>query len=752
MPDFDIDFCQERREEVIDYVQDRYGKDRVAQIITFGTLQARAVLRDVGRVLQMPLGQVDRLCKMVPNNPAAPVTLAQAIDIEPRLKEARDAEPAVKTLLETALELEGLYRNASTHAAGIVIGDRPLTELVPLYQDPRSTIPASQFNMKWVEPAGLVKFDFLGLKTLTVLDRARGYLERRGAAKDWNSLPLDDARTYELMASGQTVGVFQLESQGMRDTLRKMRCGSIEEITALISLYRPGPMEMIDTYIDRKFGRAEVDYLHPSLKEVLTETYGVIIYQEQVMKIAQVLAGYSLGEADLLRRAMGKKKKEEMDFQRLRFVKGAAEKAVPEAQSGSIFDLVAKFAGYGFNKSHAAAYALISFQTGWLKANQPVEFFAASMSLDLSNTDKLAVFYQDAKRFDVPVLAPDINRSSADFDVAWDDDKGAVLYALGAIRNVGLEAMKHVIEVRETGGRFADIFDFLERVDPRSVNKRALEGLAKAGAFDSIHTNRRQLLEQADVLMAYCQSVAAERASSQVSLFGGDQAHAARPRLKSVEPWVGPERLDHELSAVGFYLSGHPLDEMTSALKRKRVTFVAEAIPLAESGHEAFQMAGVVRRKQERASARTGEKFAFVTFSDPTGEFECLFPPEQLRKCREVLEPGASVMVRVRAKSSEGEVRFFGDDASQMDNLLDDANIGLRIHVSARSADAEALKARLERARSGAIGKGGEVSLMIAGLDQGREVEVKIPGRYRLDGALRGALKSAPGVVMLEDA
>lgn len=751
MPDFDIDFCQERREEVIDYVQAHYGKDRVAQIITFGTLQARAVLRDVGRVLQMPLGQVDRLCKMVPNNPANPVTLAQAIDLEPRLKEARDAEPAVRTLLETALELEGLYRNASTHAAGIVIGDRPLVELVPLYQDPRSTIPASQFNMKWVEPAGLVKFDFLGLKTLTTLDRAHGYLSRRGAAPVWNQLPLDDAKTYELMASGQTVGVFQLESQGMRDTLRKMRCGSIEEITALISLYRPGPMEMIDTYIDRKFGRAEVDYLHPSLKEVLTETYGVIIYQEQVMKIAQILAGYSLGEADLLRRAMGKKKKEEMDFQRARFIKGALEKSVPESQSGSIFDLVAKFAGYGFNKSHAAAYALISFQTGWLKANHPVEFFAASMSLDLSNTDKLAVFYQDAKRFDVPVLPPDINRSSADFDVAWEEGRGSVLYALGAIRNVGLEAMRHVIEVRETGGRFADIFDFLERVDPRSVNKRALEGLAKAGAFDSIHPNRRQLVEQADVLMAYCQSVAAERASSQVSLFGGDQAHVGRPRLKSVEPWVGPERLDHELSAVGFYLSGHPLDEMSSALKRKRVTFVAEAIPLAEGGHEAFQMAGVVRRRQERASARTGEKFAFVTFSDPTGEFECLFPPEQLRKCREVLEPGATVMVRVRAKASEGEVRFFGDDASRMDNLLDDANIGLRIHVSARSADAEALKTRLERARSGAIGKGGEIAL-VASLDGRQEVEIKLPGRYRLDGALRGALKSAPGVLMLEDA
>lgn len=749
MPDFDIDFCQERREEVISYVQQHYGQDRVAQIITFGTLQARAVLRDVGRVLQMPLGQVDRLAKMVPANPANPVTLAQAIEIEPRLREARDAEASVATLLATALELEGLYRNASTHAAGIVIGDRPLVELVPLYQDPRSDIPATQFNMKWVEPAGLVKFDFLGLKTLTVLDRAFGYLSRRGAGPVWNQLPLDDKPTYELMASGQTVGVFQLESQGMRDTLRKMRCGSIEEITALISLYRPGPMEMIDTYIDRKFGRAEVDYLHDTLKDVLTETYGVIIYQEQVMKIAQVLAGYSLGEADLLRRAMGKKKKEEMDFQRARFIKGASEKGVPETQSGGIFDLVAKFAGYGFNKSHAAAYAMISYQTGWLKANHPVEFFAASMSLDLSNTDKLAVFYQDARKFGVPVKSPDINRSSADFDVTWEGEQGAVLYALGAIRNVGLEAMKHVVEVRETGGRFADIFDFLERVDPRAVNKRALEGLARSGAFDSIHPNRRQLFEQADTLMAYCQSVAAERASSQVSLFGADQASAARPRLRAVEPWVGPEALDHELSAVGFYLSGHPLEEMAPALKRKRVTFVAEAVALAGGGHEAFQMAGVVRRRQERASAKSGEKFAFVTFSDPTGEFECLFPPESLRKNRELLEVGAHLMVRVRAKASDGEVRFFGDDCSRLEAMIDDAGMALRVHVSARGTDTEALKARLDRAK--ATGKGGEISL-IASLEGRREVEMKLPGRYRLDAALRGALKSAPGVLMLEDA
>jgi DNA polymerase-3 subunit alpha len=517
MPDFDIDFCQERREEVISYVQEKYGRDRVAQIITFGSLQARAVLRDVGRVMQLPLGLVDRLCKMVPNNPAAPVTLAQAIDIEPRLKQARDEDGNVKACLDVALQLEGLFRNASTHAAGVVIGDRPLTQLTPLYKDPRSDLPATQFNMKWVESAGLVKFDFLGLKTLTVLDRAVKHLKKRGEIVDLAQLPFDDTKTYELLASGQTVGVFQLESQGMRDTLRKMRCGSIEEITALISLYRPGPMDNIDTFVDCKFDRKPVDYLHPSLEKVLKETYGVIVYQEQVMQIAQILAGYSLGEADLLRRAMGKKKKEEMDLQKIRFVAGAKEKGVPEEQSGSIFELVAKFAGYGFNKSHAAAYALISYQTGWLKANTPVEFLAASMSLDLSNTDKLAVFHQDARRFDITVRPPDVNRSGADFEV----ENGEVLYALGAVRNVGLEAMKHLVAIREEGGPFRDIFDFVERVDPKLVNKRAIENLARAGAFDCFDKNRAQIFASADVLIAHGQSIAADRAGGQGALFGG---------------------------------------------------------------------------------------------------------------------------------------------------------------------------------------------------------------------------------------
>ncbi|CAN5294299.1 DNA polymerase III subunit alpha [soil metagenome] len=745
MPDFDIDFCQDRREEVIAYVQDKYGEDRVAQIITFGTLQARAVLRDVGRVMQLPLGMVDRLAKMIPNNPANPTTLAQAINLEPRLREARDSDASVADLLETALRLEGLYRNASTHAAGVVISDRPLTELVPLYQDPRSSLPATQFNMKWVESAGLVKFDFLGLKTLTVLERAVGHLRKRGAGVELDLLPLDDLPTYELMAAGQTVGVFQLEGQGMRDTLRKTRPGSIEDITALISLYRPGPMENIDTFVDCKFGRKPVDYLHPSLEPVLRETYGVIVYQEQVMQIAQILAGYSLGEADMLRRAMGKKKKEEMDLQKARFISGAAEKGVPAGQADGIFELVAKFAGYGFNKSHAAAYALISYQTGWLKANAPVEFMAASMSLDISNTDKLAVFYQDAKRIGVPILPPDINRSFGDFEV----EDGAVLYALGAVRNVGLEAMKHLAAVREEGGRFGDLFDFLERVDPKLVNKRALENLARAGAFDKIHPNRAQIVAAADMLIGHAQSLAAERASSQVSLFGGDQAEAARPRLPRIDAWNAIQQLDEELAAVGFYLTGHPLGDMVDMLRRRRVTLMADALAQARDGaSEAFKMAGVVRRRQERTSARNGEKFAFVSLSDPSGEYEVMFPPESLRRCRECLEPGKSVVIKVRAKAGDGEVRFFGDDAEPIEKLMDGVAASLRVHLSPRSAEVEALKRRLE----GAVSPrgGGEITL-VAGLDGGREVELKLPGRFTLDAALRGALKTAPGVAYLED-
>ena len=740
MPDFDIDFCQERREEVIAYVQERYGRDRVAQIITFGSLQARAVLRDVGRVLQMPLGQVDRLAKMIPANPANPVTLGRAIELEPRLQAARRDDEAVDELFGLALQLEGLYRNASTHAAGIVIADRPLTELTPLYRDPRSALPATQFNMKWVESAGLVKFDFLGLKTLTVIHRAVKLLERRGAGMSLELLPLDDPATYELVSSGHTVGIFQMEGQGMRDTLRKLRPSSVEEITALISLYRPGPMDSIDEYVDCKMGRRPVSIL-PGLEGALAETYGVIVYQEQVMRIAQVLAGYSLGEADLLRRAMGKKKKEEMDQQRARFLSGAAERGLARADAESMFERMAKFAGYGFNKCHAAPYALISYQTAWLKANRPVEFFAASMTLDISNTDKLAVFYQDAKRLGVPVLPPDINRSGADFEV----EDGHVLYALGAIRNVGRQAMEHVVAARIAGGRFVDLHDFLTRVDPRQVNKRALESLARAGAFDSIHENRAQIVASADGLIAYAQSVAADRASAQESLFG-EASEAARPRLPRTEPWSPADRLDEELAAVGFYLSGHPLEDMVELLRRQRVTLYLDAAAAAVSGAEAFRMAGVVRRRQERSSSQSnGGKFAFVTLSDPTGEYEVLFPPEALRAHRDLLEPGRAIVLKVRAKASDGEVRFFGDDARLLEKVIEQAAQGLRIHLSPNLAELAVIKSRLEP-----LANGGEV-MFVAAFPGGREVEMKLPGRYRLNPAVRGAIKVAPGVAALED-
>src|SRR5581483_5657739 len=499
MPDFDIDFCQERREEVIAYVQAKYGRDRVAQIITFGTLQARAVLRDVGRVMQLPLGLVDRLAKMVPANPANPVTLARAVEMEPRLQYARQREAGVAELLDIGLQLEGLYRNPSTHPACIVIGVRPLTELVPLYRDPRSDMPATHFNMKWVESAGPVKFDFLGLKTLTVIDRAMGYLKRRGADFPLEQLALDDTGAYELMTAGQTLGVFQMEGQGMRDILRQLKPTNLEEVSDLISLYRPGPMDSIPDYVERKAGRKPIETLHPLIDQVLGPTFGVIVYQEQVMKIAQILAGYSLGEADLLRRAMGKKKKAEMDQQRARFLAGAAERGVEEATATLLFDRMEKFAGYGFNKSHAMPYALIAYQTAWLKANAPVEFFAGSMSLDLSNTDKLALFYQDARRAGVALRAPDVNCSGADFEVA----DGEVLYALGAVKNVGLAAMQHLVAVREEGGPFRDLFDFLERIDPRQLNRRTFETLARAGAFDSINPDRAQVFAAAEVLVGH---------------------------------------------------------------------------------------------------------------------------------------------------------------------------------------------------------------------------------------------------------
>jgi DNA polymerase-3 subunit alpha len=745
MPDFDIDFCQERRDEVIRYVQERYGADRVAQIITFGKLQARAVLRDVGRVLEMPYGQVDRICKLVPNNPANPVSLDKAIDGEPMLQNWRDTDEAVARLLGIGLKLEGLYRHASTHAAGLVIGDRPLDELVPLYRDPRSTMPVTQFNMKYVELAGLVKFDFLGLKTLTVLARAEALIRARGETIDVMNPPLDDPATYEMLSRGDAMGVFQFESSGMRDLLREAKPQNIEDLIALVALYRPGPMENIPKYIACKHGREKPEFMHETIDPVVKDTYGVIIYQEQVLQIAQVFAGYTLGAADLLRRAMGKKIKEEMEAQRETFVKGAMARGVSAERASYVFDLVDKFAGYGFNKAHSACYAFIAYQTAWLKANYPVEFFAASMTLDLGNTDKLNTFRQELQRLGVPLLPPDINRSEPHFSVeTLPDGKKSVRYALAAVKNVGAHAMESVVAERRRGGAFRSLFDFAGRLDTRLVNKRQLENLSAAGAFDSLNPHRAQVHAAVEMLIRHAGSAAAERESNQVNLFGEIAVEDAP--LPVVPDWEPNDQLRREFEAIGFYLSAHPLDDYATALARLGVVRQAELTTrVVAGGVSRVKLAGIVISKQERTSAR-GNRFAFVQMSDTSGVFEVTLFAEVLAASRPLLEGGKPLLVTAEARAEGDGVRILAQSLTPLDAAAADATATLRIYLK-DAAPLGSLRKLFDgmaapRAR-------GRVSLVVD-IDD-REVEIALPGQFPVSPQMKARAKAIPGVVDVQE-
>ena len=739
MPDFDIDFCQNRRDEVIRYVQEKYGAAQVAQIITFGKLQARAVLRDVGRVLQMPYGQVDRLCKMVPNNPANPVTLAEAIDNEPRLQNARTDETAVAELLDMSLKLEGLYRHASTHAAGVVIGDRPLQQLVALYRDPKSDMPVTQFNMKWVEKAGLVKFDFLGLKTLTVLECAVQLLAADGVTLNINHLPLDDKKTYEMLGRGDTVGVFQLESTGMRDVLRKMQPDCFEDIIALVALYRPGPMENIPKYINRKKGTEKPDYLHPMLQPVLEETYGVPVYQEQVMQIAQLMSGYSLGEADLLRRAMGKKIQSEMRSQKKRFVEGAEKNGVDSGAAGAIFDQVESFAGYGFNKSHAAAYALVAYQTAYMKANYPVAFLAASMSLDYQNTDKLQVFVQDATAHNIQLTTPDINRSGVMFEIAENE----ILYALAAIRNVGQQAMVDIVAERNANGAFVDIFDFAQRVGETGLNKRMLENMIAAGAFDSLEPDRARLMAGVDMLLAEANFAARERESQQENLFGDDGVYEASRKFPVAEALSPIERLTHEFNAIGFYLSGHPLDDYDKDLQRLGVLRFENLATCVKTN---ILIAGTIGRFEERRSQK-GNPFAFLGLSDPTGQFEVVVFSETLNEARDLLAVGQSVVLSVKLSHREDQMRLQAEAIRSIDEVVSQNAAGLRIFIEKEDA-LNSIHARLTKAEV-SNGKGGQVSLVIQNAQH--EVEVKLPQNYEITPRISGDIRALAGVIRVVD-
>ena len=746
MPDFDIDFCQERRDEVIRYVQNKYGRDHVAQIITFGKLQARAVLRDVGRVLEMAYGYVDKICKLVPSNPANPPTLDEALQAEPQLRRLAKEDPQVEKLIGIALKLEGLYRHASTHAAGVVIGDRPLDELIPLYRDPRSDMPVSGFSMKYVEAAGLVKFDFLGLKTLTVLSKTEQLVRDSGKDIDISKIPLDDETTFDMIARGDTTGVFQLESSGMVQVLKSLRPDTFEDIIAVVALYRPGPMDNIPSYIKRKHGEEEPDYLYPTLEGILKETFGIMIYQEQVMQIAQELSGYSLGSADLLRRAMGKKIKSEMEQQRQIFVSGAVAKGVPEDKASNIFNLVNKFAGYGFNKSHAAAYALVAYQTAYMKANYPVEFIAASMTLDLGNTDKLSVFNQEIRTMGIKMRGPDINASCAVFTVERETNgngqgsasTGIIRYALGAIKNVGEAAMEKIVQERQENGPFKDLFDFAQRLDPHVVNKRQMENLARAGAFDSLCPNRRQAHGAIEMLLKMASIAHFERDSGQMGLFGGDGdgAPVDTPSLPDISEWSKMDRLDEEFDATGLYLSGHPLDDYGTAMKRLKVKTQADIIAAGASGSK--RMAGTLQGVSERTSKK-GNRYAFLSFTDTSGVFEAICFSEILSEKREILETGNSFYIHAQYDAEEG--RFSVNGLQLLEKAADSAVPGLAIVVESEKP----LRALRDILADGNQGRG--QVMVISRLEEGSEVELELKGSYSLTLEMINAVRAIPGIV-----
>jgi DNA polymerase-3 subunit alpha len=745
MPDFDIDFCETRRGEVIRYVQERYGHDKVAQIITFGKLKARAVLRDTGRILQMSYGHVDRLCKMVPNHPTDPWTLPRALNGVAEFKREYDNDDEVKRLLDLAMQLEGFPRNSSTHAAGVVIGDRPLAQLVPLYRDPRSDMPVTQFDMKIVEDTGLVKFDFLGLKTLSVLRKAVDLLEARGVSIDLDTLAWDDPAVFELLKRGDTVGVFQLESEGMRRTLSAVKPDKFEDIIALVSLYRPGPMDNIPLFGKRKNGEAAIEYPHPRLEGILAETYGIFVYQEQVMQAAQILAGYTLGEADLLRRAMGKKVQAEMDAQRQRFVDGCKDVSGIEARKANeLFDLIDKFAGYGFNKSHAAAYALLSYQTAWLKTHYPEEFYAASMCFDMHQSEKLSVFVDDLRRNGKVLLGPDINRSEAEFTVEQTETGYAVRYALAGIRNVGEKAMDAVVEERTKAGPFTSLEDLFRRMPPGAMNRRQLEGLAAAGAFELLEPNRNKVLANADLLLGLADASARERQSGQHGLFGGEDHVEPSLRLAEAEPWTRAEQMAAERENFGFYFAAHPVEQFRAVASangaRTFASLMEAGVP--GGGRMPAVMAAMVEGVSKGRTRRGGE-FVRADFSDTSGQFSAAcFEEGLVESFQRWAAEGTCILLNVEldAPSPDEPPRVTVRGARPLAEVKGDVRMLLTLDV----ATPEALQELRLVLTDGEPGRGEVLARLRIG--EGEEPQVRLGRDFDLDGELVDRLAQIEGL------
>ncbi len=743
MPDFDVDFCQDRRDEVIRYVQQKYGKDRVAHIITYGALMSRAAVRDIGRVLRLPYSKVDNLSKLIPRKGMQNMPLDVALAEEPRLKAAYDEDPAVKRLFDYAEPLVGLLRNASTHAAGIVIGDRPLDELVPLYLDPRSTVAATQFSMKWVEQAGLVKFDFLGLKTLTVIKSTVNMLAENGIQVDIDNLPLDDERAFALCTAAETVAVFQLESTGMQDTLRNLKPNCIDDIIALVALYRPGPMENISEYCLVKHGKKKRKKQHETIDHIVAETHGIIVYQEQVMQIAQSMAGYSLGQADLLRRAIGKKIKSAMDAEKPRFLSGAKEKGVTAKTAEEVWNLMARFAEYGFPKAHAAAYALVTYQTAWLKANYPVEYMASAMNYDSGDTDKLRTYKDDLKRLKITLQPPCVNQSQTGFSV----EDGSIRYGLAALRKAGGDAMRQIVETRRDE-RFRDIFDFAARVNLKLVGKRQLETLAQAGAFDCVDSNRRKIFESAEDLIVYSSAKHDEASLGQMSIFGDDESDLPKPDLDDRPMWDPVERSHEELSAFGYYFSSHPLDQHRKLLNDKGVQPYAEALTAASPDQTSFLIAGIISEIRTRRT-KQGDQFAFLELSDASGNFDVVVFSDEFKAARGRLQIGTAVLINVSASRQQDVFKFRANIIEFIDDIVANQSRGLRIYFNETSTP-ELVRSVLQR-REAAGDDLGEIRFCPYVPGRVPDTEIIISGRHPIGAKMKKAVTSLNGIVRVDE-
>ena len=656
MPDFDIDFCQDRREEVIDYVRKRYGKDKVAQIITFGSLQAKAAIRDVGRVLEMPYGQVDRIAKLIPFIPSKQITIQEAVDTDDILRNEIAENEQVQNLIETAINIEGLNRHVSTHAAGLVIGDRPLHELLPLYKFKEDDIPATQFNMKFVEKAGLVKFDFLGLKTLTVLSRAEKLIKQKSKNFILSQISLDDKKTYEMLSTGSTTGIFQLESAGMKDVLTGLKPDRFEDIIAVVSLYRPGPMENIPSYINRKHGKENIVYMHPSLEPILSETYGIFIYQEQVLRAAQILADFSLAKADILRRAMGKKDKDEMIEQKKSFLLGAIKRGLSEKKAIEIFDQIAAFAGYGFNKSHAAAYALIAYQTAWVKTNYPYEFFVSMMTTENNNTEKLSLFVDDSKQLGIKIFNPCINKSSYEFFIE-NNSSGelGIRYSLSSIKNVGNEIIKNIVQIREKHGKFKDIDDFLSKVPYTLITKKSFESLIKSGAFDAIETNRNKLFKSIDLMLNYSHSIEKENNSHQSNLFNDSDNNKLLINLPDTSEWSFQECVNNEFLSLGLYLSSHPLDSYSKILSEINIKSSSKILNNPKKYlKKNVKLCGIIFKIQKKQTSRG--RWALIQLNDIGGSLEIHVYSDILEKYENYLKERNLILIDAEIKNENNQV------------------------------------------------------------------------------------------------